>query len=894
MGKIKLFRHINDYFLAPYENHSIEIRKRINLLVHFNFIGLLLFSLLIVLRIFNTFNIYLLCGDIFLLLFLISSLYFIKKKKLYYATTVICFLPISVLLYNVIENIKLGIPLTNDSLFATLSFLIFGLLFLSLFALKNFQLILFTILSFVTINIHYYALIKTTYHGIINSENITFYIAAILALFCCYIIALLVIRLFREMLDIIKGSLKVSEQKYSSLFSNMMDSFCHLKAIKGKDDQVIDVTFLEVNAAFEKFTKEHWNNVIGKNLSQLPDIQGFDKKSFLKKIKNIAFSGEDLKKELFFPSMNKWLDIYIYCPQIGFFVVIIKDITDRKRNEIALQRRDSIMESLAVIAGQMLSSSDLPSVIKGIIENIGISNNVSRCYIFENSTNEQGQLVTSQRYEWVAEGIEPQIDNPILQNLPYHEFAMNLFNAIHYGDVFYGNVANMEGMEREILEHQSIKSLAIVPIQIEDNWWGFIGLDDCINEREWSTLEIDALRLVANTIGASIQRKTFETKLQLAKEKAEELDKLKTSFLANLSHEIRTPMNAIIGFSNMLADTGLSVNDRKEYIALIKNSGINLMNLINDIIDISKIEAGQLELERSDLQLSDLLNEILAIFNREKIEKEKQLIEIILELPPKEIDIFNTDMVRLKQIFVNLLGNALKFTDKGYIKFGYQLEENSVKFFVSDTGIGIPQDKQNLIFDRFQQVDNSYTREYGGTGLGLTISRKLVEMMGGYIFLESETGKGSTFFFTLPLNNVTYKTTEISMEKKNLPWQGIVILVAEDVESNYLYLNKILSKKGATVLWAKNGQEAVDIFKTQIEKQPIDVILMDIQMPLMNGYQATKLIKEINPDVPIIAQTAFALENDREKTLAAGCDDYISKPIKPDDLTNILVKYINQ
>ena len=368
------------------------------------------------------------------------------------------------------------------------------------------------------------------------------------------------------------------------------------------------------------------------------------------------------------------------------------------------------------------------------------------------------------------------------------------------------------------------------------------------------------------------ERKFDEQKLQQAKIKAEESDNLKTAFLANLSHEIRTPMNAIIGFSDMLADPMLSTDDKNEYISLIKNSGNALMNLINDIIDLSKIEAGQMDFETKDFDPEEIIDEVFTFFQKEKKEKEKDNIEIIFEKPPVKATFIQSDPVRFKQIMVNLVSNALKFTEKGFIKIGYQIKsDQTIEFSVKDTGIGIPSDKLELIFDRFRQADDSRTRVYGGTGLGLTITRKLVELMGGNIRVESMEGSGSIFYFMLPYNvRINQFVSDSAVEIKKKPafnWEGKNFLIAEDVESNYLFLERVLKRTHATIIWAQNGQEAVDVFKQHLNTIPIDFVLMDIQMPVLNGLEATKIIKQIQHDIPVIAQTAFALEDDREKII---------------------------
>ncbi len=397
------------------------------------------------------------------------------------------------------------------------------------------------------------------------------------------------------------------------------------------------------------------------------------------------------------------------------------------------------------------------------------------------------------------------------------------------------------------------------------------------------------LLLNQNTI---IQKSRKE--LIKAKEKAEESDRLKTAFLSNMSHEIRTPMNAIIGFSNLLSDTDITNDERKEFIELIDSNSNSLMNLIEDIIDISKIEAGQLIIKKTKTPVNKIFSELYNSFNQIKNEKDKTNIELRLNLANKEKDFtIITDPHRFKQILSNLLDNAVKFTEKGFIEFGYSINNQSyLQFYVKDTGIGIPNDKMNIIFDRFRQVDGSNTRKYGGTGLGLAISKNLVELLGGKMWLESQIDKGTTFYFTLPYNpaeKAVEKTQIITKHKKKYIWNNKIILIAEDTVSNYQFLEAALRKTKANLLWAQDGKEAVDMCKAN---DKINLILMDIQMPVLNGYKAARQIRQFRKDLPIIAETAFAMSGDREKSLEAGCDDYIAKPIKIAELLEKIDKWL--
>jgi PAS domain S-box-containing protein len=391
------------------------------------------------------------------------------------------------------------------------------------------------------------------------------------------------------------------------------------------------------------------------------------------------------------------------------------------------------------------------------------------------------------------------------------------------------------------------------------------------------------------------ERISYESNLKIAKEKAEESDRLKSSFLSNMSHEIRTPMNAIIGFAELLSQNNLDDKDRKEFISHINQGSETLLNLIDDIIDISKIEAGQIRLNNVAFRLSSVFSELHTLFskNLKRQNRENLTFKIDHNGFDPEINIIS-DAFRLRQILINLISNAFKFTEKGEVRFGIKnVDKDYIRFYVKDTGIGILKEKQQLIFDRFRQGFDSKTKFYGGTGLGLAISKHLVELLGGEIFVNSEPENGSEFIFSIKYT----KTTEVVKPKEKQvinilhDWKNKTILVAEDEMSNYLLINEILKDTAVNLIWAKDGREVVNLFK---ENQEVDLILMDIQMPVINGYLATKEIKEIRKDVPVIAQTAYAMAGEREKSMKAGCDDYLSKPIKPRDLISAIARFLEK
>jgi signal transduction histidine kinase len=395
-------------------------------------------------------------------------------------------------------------------------------------------------------------------------------------------------------------------------------------------------------------------------------------------------------------------------------------------------------------------------------------------------------------------------------------------------------------------------------------------------------------------IGDVSRRKLTEHELLIAKEKAEESDKLKTAFLTSMSHEIRTPMNHIIGFLDFLKDPDLPASEREEYSQIIHDSGQVLLRLIDDIIDIAKIESGQLQINHSVFSLHDLMTSIWKTYNDFRIRKNKHHIDFRLNPNQAKGITVRADAVRLQQILGNLLDNAFKFTDKGYIELGYEIDnQQTLTFFVKDTGPGIDPSKHDLIFVRFRQLDYSSTKRHGGTGLGLAIIKGLIELMGGQIWLDSEIGQGSIFRFTLP--GVVIKTEVINENKPvsaNMvyDWSAKTFLIVEDERTNFSLLTIMLRVTKVRILWAQDGEEAIEYVK----KNPqIDLVLMDIRLPRMDGYQATSSIKQIDKNIPVIAQTAYAMDIEISKAMQAGCDDYITKPIEKTQLLDKIAKLLS-
>jgi len=386
------------------------------------------------------------------------------------------------------------------------------------------------------------------------------------------------------------------------------------------------------------------------------------------------------------------------------------------------------------------------------------------------------------------------------------------------------------------------------------------------------------------------EKKQYTEELKEQKLKAEQADRLKSAFLANMSHEIRTPLNSIVGFSQILSSSGMDERTKLEYAGYIRNSSDLLLKIINDILDIAKIESGQLKITYSDFDINSLVDKIEVQANEIKKNSKKDFLEIRMfkYFKSKEFNIYS-DHHRLEQVLINLISNAIKFTMRGIIEIGYNATETHVEFFVKDTGIGISDEMQKSIFDRFVQVEEPNKKIHDGTGLGLSICKSIIELLGGRIWVRSCLDQGSIFYFEIPLIiHLSPVINQIKFEKKDIDYNSFIgekILIAEDIDFNFLFLHEGLKPLGLSIIRAFNGAEAIEIIKSNPD---ISLILMDMRMPEIDGYEASQRIKAINPAVSIIATTANAITGDKEKCIAAGCDYYMSKPIKIEELIEMI------
>ena len=387
------------------------------------------------------------------------------------------------------------------------------------------------------------------------------------------------------------------------------------------------------------------------------------------------------------------------------------------------------------------------------------------------------------------------------------------------------------------------------------------------------------------------EQKRFEQELMRAKEKAEESDRLKSAFLANMSHEIRTPMNGILGFTELLKAPELTGEKQQRFINIIEKSGARMLNIINDIISISRIESGEVQLSITHVNIDELAKDIVDFF---KPEAEKKVLALSYKkIFPENQTSTKTDKEKVYAVLANLVKNAIKFTETGSIEIGAEKKGKFIEFFVKDTGSGVPQEQQEIIFERFRQGSESTNRNYEGAGLGLAISKAYVKLLGGEIWIERNNDQGAIFYFTIPYPDVIKEKEQLKAmpEEVILNHGKLKILIAEDDEASQMLLEIIISPLASESFYAYTGKEAVELCRKHPE---IDLVLMDIDMPGMNGYEATRQIRKFNKEVIIFAQTAYGLSGDKDKALKAGCNDYISKPIDKRALLKMIEKRLRK
>lgn len=564
-----------------------------------------------------------------------------------------------------------------------------------------------------------------------------------------------------------------------------------------------------------------------------------------------------------------------------------RNVTDKKLAQLQLQYQADLRKILVDLSSGFINQPvrEVESTINQSLVRIGEFVGADRAYVFDYDFINKTATNT---FEWCREGITSFINS--MQSIPISNF--DDWVKIHKE----GRIVKVDDVSalplsilHNILDQQGIISLLTIPLIRENDCLGFVGFDSVSKKHIYSDYEQQLLEVYAQTLVNVKERIAKEQKLISAKEKAEESDRLKSAFLANMSHEIRTPMNGIIGFLDLLKEPDLSDENRIAYFNIVTQSGHRLLDTINDIIEISRIETGEFTVKMSEVNCSELLGYYHGFFRQQA--DQKGLKYIITNNLPKGLLSFRTDRNKLESIITNLLKNAIKFTQSGSVEFGCSIEGENLKFFVKDTGAGIPEDRLDAIFERFVQADISSSRPHEGSGLGLSIVKAYIEILNGKIIVESVLGKGTTFTFSIPYIQSDQSENKAVKADTNSEhnFRNIKILIAEDDFASYLYLEKILEGNGIRILHTSNGEDAVRIVR---ENTDISLILMDVRMGKMSGLDAARQIRKFNTAIPIIAQTAYSLGGDRERAIEAGCSDYISKPVNRTELKTLVNKYI--
>ena len=624
-----------------------------------------------------------------------------------------------------------------------------------------------------------------------------------------------------------KGKAEEEEQKFTQLFYN----HTAVKLIMcAKTGQIFDAN--PAAAAFYGWSVEELCQMNISDINTLSFSEIENEMKMATKNGKVHFEFKHRKAD------RSVRDVEVFSSRVNvlgkhYLYSIIHDISEKKKNEhrINLLNRSVEQSPVAIVITNR----------EGIIE-----------YVNPAFTEITGYSVNE------AIGQNPRIlKSGKTPNHVYNE----LWNTICSGKTWHGEIQNKNANGEFYWVNK-----AISPIYVNNELTNFVSVSEDNTEK----------------------RKIIED-LVLAKEKAQESDRLKSAFLANMSHEIRTPMNGILGFVNLLNEPNLSKSKIDEYSTIINRSGERLLHTIKDIIDISKIEAGEMFISNTETSINNVMVELYSFFSPEA---NKKGLSFILESSASNEQLcVITDSNKLHGILTNLIKNAIKYTEKGSIIFGYSLKNDLIEFFIKDTGIGIPKDRLSAIFNRFEQADIADTMAYEGSGLGLAISKAYAKMLGGDIFVESTENKGSIFTFTLPCNKKVKKQKEKVTNKFNdkIKTENLNLLIVEDDISSSKLLKISLEGLFNEISFVDNGKDAIEMCRNN---QKLDLVLMDIKMPLMDGYDTTKEIRKFNKDLLIIAQTAYALLGDKEKAIAAGCNDYISKPIKIDKLWQMITKYI--
>lgn len=647
----------------------------------------------------------------------------------------------------------------------------------------------------------------------------------------------------------------------------------------------------------EEFLGKNFRDVLPPHVSDELEnaFQMLDKGTTLTSFKYSLTFGE--KKEWFLANIGA---ITNESGLIDGYLAQIRKITAKIEIEKNLIRKEKMLEAIASVNKSLIMNSNIAEAISEGIRDLGIAVEADRCYLFENNFDDNiNEFVTSQKFEWTSGTTEPQIDNPDLQNVPFsavHDFLEPMMSRVPLNAIV--NQLPEGGGLRLALEAQDIISVLLMPIYLDDFFWGFVGFDDCQKEKLWSEAEVNILSSLASSISTALKRKAMEDDLRSAKEIAEIANLAKTEFLANISHEIRTPLSGVVGFSSLLADTSLD-DLQKEFVENLNVSSELLQNVIADILDFSNLDAGIIEISPSITNTDKFLEEVLKTVSYQFSKNGNELIVSKSNEFPKKIWI---DQMRIKQVLIHLLSNANKFTDFGRVELSLSAENDTLKFSVLDNGIGLSHEDLKKIFNPFVQVDQSRTKRHQGTGIGLSICKKILESMHSEIIVESVPGAGSVFSFELK-NQTTQTKTDLS-DAPNLSAMGvktigsetiqkseISILVVDDNELN-LQLASVIIKNHfptSTVHLASSGIQALDY----VRQFKFSLVLLDLHMPDFDGFQTFDEMKRMyEMDCPVLAVTADASENARQRCFSSGMQEVILKPYSQSQLVSLIKKYV--
>ncbi|MGC8865702.1 MAG: PAS domain S-box protein [Bacteroidales bacterium] len=556
---------------------------------------------------------------------------------------------------------------------------------------------------------------------------------------------------------------------------------------------------------------------------------------------------------------------------------IYEDITQQKQNQRHLQRHAQLIELILSITQS--PSMDYRKMLTQTVKEATRLMEADFGVIFEYKPHVKEAIIHAYTNSFESECsllnrltvILEEPGNLILQSL-----------STNHPIILQDQKKDEAAILEQMCPGKEVRSMMLIPVSYEGHLGAALVLGSH-NKNHFASDNLSEGTLLMDAVWRAVEQQRLVQELRRALQKAEESEKLKSSFLATMSHELRTPLNAIIGFSSLI-DESMPIEDIMDSVRTIQASGNHLLNLINDMFHLSALEAGHSSVATETISVSRLMSEIHDFINSYQQVENKQNLQIIYRPDPSAEEMkMVTDTQKLNDILINLIKNAIKFTDEGFVEYGYQVSNETITFFVKDSGVGIPEDKYEVIFEKFRQGDDSSTRRHGGTGIGLTLVKGLTELLGGIVYFESTVGKGSTFYVEFPIQLKPEDLKEKSQDTINL--KDYTLVVVEDEMTNYQLIESILKKYQPKLIHFTEGESAVSYVASG---QPADLVLMDIRLPGIDGLEATRQIRKLRPDLPIIAQTAYAMVGDRERTLAAGCTDYISKPFRRQQMIDII------